>query len=315
MLKLAIIGDIHNCWDEDDLVYFNQSDYDAILFVGDLPGRLHTTTISVAKSMAKIRKRALYMPGNHDAVTTMQLIAEIRRGPKLIERLSKHHEKQCAELREALGNIEYCGYSKHTIESSDTKVDVVAGRPHSMGGPYLGYAPYLRRQFAVESIEDSGEKLKRIVDSCDHSILFFAHNGPTGLGEKRDDIWGCDFSSTEGDFGDADLEMAMMHASSSKNNLGVVAGHMHQTLRGGGFRKWFVQREDSVYINAARVPRIFKDQGEKLHHHVALHIQNQKKKDDTLGVTIKENQQAVEVAEVFVSKGPTEFQERRVALT
>jgi hypothetical protein len=52
----------------------------------------------------------------------------------------------------------------------------------------------------------------------------------------------------------------------------VVAGHMHRTLRGGGQRRWKVQENGSLYVNAACVPRVFSHNGETLRHHVALRL-------------------------------------------
>ena len=62
-------------------------------------------------------------------------------------------------------------------------------------------------------MQESAERLKELVDECPaERIIFFAHNGPTGLGEDRSDIWGCDFRPAGGDFGDPDLRIAIDHA-------------------------------------------------------------------------------------------------------
>jgi uncharacterized protein (TIGR04168 family) len=164
------------------------------------------------------------------------------------------------------------GYSRHEFSFGGLDFAILAARPHSMGGPALGCAPYLRRAFGVASMEESAERLKQLVDECPtERILFLAHNGPTGLGEARSDIWGCDFRPAEGDFGDPDLRIAIDHARArSKQILAVVAGHMHHALVGGGERRCLVEQEGLLHVNAARTPRIFVLGEQRLHHHVVL---------------------------------------------
>jgi len=55
-----------------------------------------------------------------------------------------------------------------------------------------------------------------------------------------------------------------------KNVRAVIAGHMHHHLKGGGQRRWRVERDGTLYLNAARVPRIFPRGGRTLRHHVEL---------------------------------------------
>ena len=56
-------------------------------------------------------------------------------------------------------------------------------------------------------MDASVERLKFLVDVCDDApILFLAHNGPSGLGDRANSIWGCDFREKEEDWGDRDLD-------------------------------------------------------------------------------------------------------------
>jgi uncharacterized protein (TIGR04168 family) len=170
--------------------------------------------------------------------------------------------------------VPLCGYSLHTFGPGGSELAVLAARPHSMGGARLGFGRHLRRVFAVDSLEASARRLTALIDECPHSrLVVLAHNGPTGLGETRADIWGCDFRAGEGDFGDPDLRAAIDHADAvGKRVVAVVAGHMHHGLRGGGTRQWQVHAEGRLYVNAARVPRVFRENGVVLRHHVALEI-------------------------------------------
>ena len=143
-----------------------------------------------------------------------------------------------------------------------------------MGGSSISFAPHMAEAYGVRSFEDSVLKLKRCVDdSSARRVLFLAHNGPTGLGSARNDLWGCDFRTEEGDFGDEDLRIAIDYArEQGKLVLAVVAGHMHHRLRGGGKRKWYERKDGVLYVNAARVPRMFEERGHAYHHHVDLTV-------------------------------------------
>lgn len=272
-MKLAVIGDVHHAWSEVDTTYFNASDHDAVLFVGDIYNFSMQRGLRAAAELASLEKPALLVPGNHDAVHPAQLAAEITRRPSLIRLASIGHTQRVKELREAVGGVQVGGYSVHRLSDD---LDVIAGRPHAMGGSTMSFAPHLAEAYDVYTIEDSARRLKRCVDESDaQKVLFLAHNGPTGLGDKRGDLWGADFRREEGDFGDRDLREAIDHARTrGKQVLAVLAGHMHHRVRGGGKRRWCERRDGILYVNAARVPRIFEEDGGVYHHHVDLLIES-----------------------------------------
>ena len=228
--------------------------------------------LRAAAELAKLQKPALLVPGNHDAVHPAQLAAEITRSVSLIRITAYGHAQRVRELREAVGGVQVGGYSVHHVGS---ETDVIVGRPHAMGGSSISFAPHMAEAYGVRSLEDSVQKLKRCVDdSSAPRVLFLAHNGPIGLGSARNDIWGCDFRKEEGDFGDEDLRIAIDYARErGKQVLAVVAGHMHHRLRGGGKRNWYERQDGVLYVNAARVPRIFEERGHAYHHHVDLTIE------------------------------------------
>ncbi len=273
-LRIAVIGDVHLLWDAADVRYFNASAYDLILFVGDLAAYSHTGALAVAMSIAQLRRPTLVLLGNHDGVHVGQLIAEMRRSDQMSFMLGAGQARRCDELSTALGAATIGGYTLHQAPSGGDDLAIVAGRPHSMGGSYIAYRRHLERRFGVASIDESARRLCGLVDAAGQQrLIFFAHNGPTGLGSARSDIWGCDFRKAEGDWGDEDLRVAITHArSAGKRVLAVVAGHMHHAVRGGGRRRWQLERDGTVYVNAARVPRIFDRDGRRYRHHVALEV-------------------------------------------
>lgn len=268
-MKLAVIGDIHGCWVDADTDYFNQGEYDALLFVGDLPPLIGS--LPVARRLAGLRIPAFLIPGNHDAVTAPQFLAELRQRRRLAAVLSVGHARREAQLRAALGPVKLVGYSLDKLDWAGKPLGLLAARPYSMGGDRVYFLPHMKRQYGVASFEDSAAKLRALVDQAPPDLIVLAHNGPAGLGNARTDIFGCDFARNGGDFGDPDLRAAIDYALQSGRRVhAVMAGHMHHRLKRGGFRGyWQVARDGVLYVNAARVRRI---KGE-LRHHVALTLE------------------------------------------
>ena len=76
-VRLAIIGDVHLHFNEHDVSYFNRSDYDLVLFVGDLVNYAPWRGAQVWSLIQQLNKPTLFMPGNHDGTNVFQLIAEV----------------------------------------------------------------------------------------------------------------------------------------------------------------------------------------------------------------------------------------------
>lgn len=285
MANIAIVGDVHLHFDEVDVTYFNQSDYDLILFVGDLSNYRPRTGLPIARRIAQIEKPVVFIPGNHDATNILQLAAEIWQKSLLAQLGAIGQKWRVRALEKALGTAVPTGYSTHPFP----QFDLVAARPFSMGGPSLSFQPYMQRRYNINNLDESAERLRQCVDQT-HSnrLIFLAHNGPTGLSQAPADIWGCDFKPAGGDFGDPDLEQAVAYAKKQgKQVLAVIAGHLHHRTKGGKQRQWLVEQDGTTYVNAARVPRIFEQDGQVLRHHVRLVVE----------------ETAVTVEEIFDSSG------------
>lgn len=274
--QLALIGDVHAYWTDFDLQYFNHSNYDALLFTGDLPRFVGGK--KDARALSGLSKPTILVPGNHDGSTLQQFSAELKNWEGLCERTARGQVNRMQAYEQALGPVQLGGYSLHSLTLGNRQVDVLVGRPHSMGGDRLYFAPYLRERFGIENLEQSEQRLKELVDKAADELLFLAHNGPAGLGEQPDSIWGCDFNPELGDFGDTDWRAAIDYAcSQGKRVWAVVGGHMHHHVkRQGGERCWHVEQAGVHYLNAARVPRIFKHEGGLRHHHLCLTLSEER---------------------------------------
>ena len=266
-IRLACIGDIHTFWDAADTQYFNQSDYAGLLFTGDLPR--FTNSTPVARRLAELDKPAWLIPGNHDGSTPLQFIAELRGWSRISDWYGGSMPCRVREIDQALGSIQCGGYRRFDL---DGETALITARPHAMGPNRFYFRRYLRDTFGVSNFEDSTRLLVSLIDQAPKRLIFLAHNGPAGLGDKPSDIWGCDFAPQFGDFGDPDLRAAIDYAKQAgKEVLAVVAGHMHHhRKRGSGKRSTAVREAGVLYLNAARVARV-RDQG-NLRHHVELTV-------------------------------------------
>ena len=281
--RIGVIGDLHGQWDDWDLAHFDRSDYDMLMFTGDLGGGTPGSGMNIAKSISRLRLPTLVMPGNNDAADIARLSAEFghQRGLSRILTSKRDDDRHGGEAR--LG-----GYSLHRLRSHDLDVTVIAARPHSLGGPELTFAELIEETHGIASIDASSSHLTALIDRTEtEKLIFLSHNGPTGFGDQPADMWGCDFKPGGGDWGDPDLAHAIDYARRSGHEvLAVIAGHMHLRTKQGEERPWRREVSETVYINAARVPRIASERGEVLRHHVSVQIEAE----------------TIEADEVFVSQ-------------
>lgn len=252
-LTLGVVGDVHQSIYPEDIEYFNGSDIDLLLFVGDLAQHTGRGGRRLCKVLGYLQKPTLIIPGNHDSIPFVQ---------RMQVHLAGHPW------------VSIVGYSQHSLCIDGVPWTLIAARPHSVGGDALRYPEYLQSEFGVASMAASGERLCRLVEESESEhLMFLAHNGPSGLGAEATDIWGCDFRPEGGDYGDEDLRVAIAHAHRLQKHVGLVAaGHMHHRLRSGGQRNWCVQQKGCQYVNAARVPRVWSTEQGFMHHYVRVEI-------------------------------------------
>lgn len=272
--QIAVIGDLHSAWDDEDVAYFNQSSYALLLFTGDLGASSRQDGLRIAKSISQLERDALVMPGNNDVEQYGLLASELAYRAGMRSLMQEINSVTDTGLRPTESRARVCGYSRHVFSFAGNRITILSGRPFSMGGPQLAFAADLENDFGVPDLEASTARLLQLVDGVrTRDVIFLSHNGPAGFGAEPHSPWGNDFRSDGGDWGDPDLAAAIVRAKELDLRVrAVIGGHMHSPLRGGGPRTWQVERDGTLYINPARVPRIYRGEAGLVRHHVALRL-------------------------------------------
>src|SRR5512134_3020298 len=130
--KVAVIGDLHGSWDDWDVAYFNASDYELLLFTGDLGSGTGEAGVKIARSIARLAKPALVMPGNNDVAFQPAIAAELAHQRGLIELLAVGPRARSRALGASSGQVELCGYSLHALSLGGRALTLLAGRPNAL---------------------------------------------------------------------------------------------------------------------------------------------------------------------------------------
>src|SRR5699024_7774653 len=143
-MKLAVIGDIHGFWDERDTDFFNSSNYDGLLFVGDFAR--WTNSLPVARQLARLTRPAWAIAGNHDAVSKTQLMAEIKSRRLICHITGLGMARRVRALAAALGPVQLNAFS---VDALDDNLSLLTARPHAMGPDRFYYKGYMKRQYGI----------------------------------------------------------------------------------------------------------------------------------------------------------------------
>ncbi|GET43446.1 TIGR04168 family protein [Microseira wollei] len=248
VIKIAVVGDVHDQWEEEDARALAHLGVDLVLFVGDFGNE----SVEVVRAIAclNIPKAAVF--GNHDAWYTATEWG--RKKCPYDRRKEDRVQEQLDLMREA-----DVGYSK--LDFPQLNLTVVGGRPFSWGGPEWKYNQFYQERFGVSSLEKSTERILAAAQSAAYeNLIFLGHNGPVGLGARPEDPCGKDWEPIGGDFGDPDLAEAIAQTKQMGKWVPLVTfGHMHHHLR---HTKKYLRKavctspDGTVYLNAASVPRI-----------------------------------------------------------
>ncbi|GER44591.1 calcineurin-like metallo-phosphoesterase super family protein [Striga asiatica] len=308
-IRIAIVGDVHNDWNlEEDTKALQLLKPDLVLFTGRCTGDFGNENVDIVRSISNLDFATAVILGNHDAWKTRKFAPKyhlmtflshtflsilvfpmneesfhlpvleqfpvgtilLRKEKDSIFALPLSVEKDAVQLQlEYLGEA-HVGYRR--LDFPNFKLSIVGGRPFSCGGDYMFRNKLLAARYSVHKMDESAKRIYQaaLTTPTDHSVIFLAHNGPTGLGSNVDDICGRDWVPEGGDHGDPDLAVAIsqLKATTKQSIKLVVFGHMHKELAyGKGVRKMIVVGDDStVYLNGAIVPRVKTISNEQVSH-------------------------------------------------
>lgn len=246
-LQIAIAGDIHDQWTQADNQALVNLGVDLALFVGDFGNE----AVDIVRLIAQLPLPKAAIFGNHDAWYSAS-----DWGRKQCP-YDRHREDRVQQQFDLLGDAQV-GYGKKDFP--ELNLSVVGSRPFSWGGKEWKNRSFLKKKYGVSNFQDSITQIVTAAQAttCDR-LIFLGHNGPTGLGDRPEDICGQDWPPLGGDHGDPDFEAAIAQSRALGKPIPLVTfGHMHHRLRhtqtllrtSHGWDEW-----NTLYLNAAHVPR------------------------------------------------------------
>lgn len=248
-MRIAIVGDVHDQWSAADNLALQHLKVDLVVFVGDFGNE----AVEVVREVAAVSIPKAVIMGNHDAWYSASSWGK-QKAP-----YDQSQEDRVQQQLDLLGEA-HVGFSKLDFPQLD--VSVVGSRPFSWGGFTWRNSQFYRDRYQIKNFEESTQQIvKSAQDAASQTLIFIAHNGPAGLGKQTESICGRDWKAEGGDYGDPDLTEAIAQTQSLGKSIPLVTfGHMHHELKipRGKRRKLVEVREQTVYLNAACVPRVIK---------------------------------------------------------
>lgn len=257
-ISIAVVGDVHDQWDEQDHLALKHLGIDLVLFVGDFGNE----SIQVVSKIASLDIPKAVILGNHDSWYTASPWGR-KKAP--YDRTKEDRVQQQLDL---LGDA-HVGYGR--LDLPQFNLSVVGSRPFSWGGSEWKNSDFYRDRYNITSFAAS---TLRIVENAQNSpydnLICIGHNGPFGLGDQPEDTCGRDWNPLGGDHGDPDFAEAIEKILALGKSIPLVTfGHMHHSLRHRKDRlRTIINTSDTgtVYLNAACVPRIKKQENKILHN-------------------------------------------------
>ena len=248
-ITIAVVGDVHDLWEQEDQIALQHLGVDLVLFVGDFGNE----AVEIVRNIAAVNLPKAAIMGNHDAWYTASSWGR-KKAP-----YDHSTEDRVQQQLDLLGET-HVGFDK--LDFPQFALSVVGSRPFSWGGSTWKNNQFYRDRYGIKNFAESTQQIVESANNTAHeTLIFIAHNGPYGLGDKTESICGRDWKVDGGDYGDPDLTEAIAQIHSSGKSIPLVTfGHMHHDLKNPrGKRRNIVEtREKTVYFNAACVPRITK---------------------------------------------------------
>ena len=255
-VKIAVVGDVHALWEDEDAIALKHLGVDLVLFVGDFGNE----SVDVVRRIASIDLPNAAILGNHDAWYTASDWGR-KRCP-----YDRNKEDWVQQQLDLLGEA-HVGYGY--LDFPNLKLSVVGSRPFSWGGEVWKNEQFYQERYGVTNFEESIDRIVAAAKSAAYeTIVFLGHNGPVGLGARPEDPCGRDWQPLGGDYGDPDFAEAIAQTKAMGKEIPLVTfGHMHHNLR---HTKQHLRTaistssEGTVYLNSASVPRIIQTESDRL---------------------------------------------------
>lgn len=249
-ITIAVVGDVHDLWDQEDELALQHLGVDLVLFVGDFGNE----SVEIVRQIAAVNIPKAVIMGNHDAWYSASSWGR-QKAP--YDRTKEDRVQQQLDL---LGDT-HVGFSK--LDFAQFNLSVVGSRPFSWGGSTWRNKQFYGDRYQVNNFEESTARILAAAQEAIHdTIIFIGHNGPSGLGDEPEAICGKDWKPVGGDYGDFDLANAIAKVKILGKSIPLVTfGHMHHHLKyPPDSRRKIVNlgNDGIIYLNAACVPRLIK---------------------------------------------------------
>jgi uncharacterized protein (TIGR04168 family) len=252
MVRIAVVGDVHDKWSTAiEAPLLRGLGVDLVLFVGDFGNE----AVALVEDIARLDMPKAVMFGNHDAWYSATHEGKARCP------YDRTKEDWVQRQLDAVGE-DFVGYGAKRFEALG--LTVVGARPFSWGGPDWKNSSFYQTRFGVKGFDESVEKIMAGVGDGE-TLIFMGHNGPAGLGSEAEAPCGKDWGEVRGDYGDPDFAVAVDRCKSLGKAVPLATfGHMHHGLRHRQDceRRSMVFQSDTLYLNAAAVPRVREMGGE-----------------------------------------------------
>jgi uncharacterized protein (TIGR04168 family) len=249
VIKIAVVGDIHEQWEPEDGIALQRLGVDLVLFVGDFGNE----SVAIVRAIAALDLPKAVILGNHDAWYTASEWGR-RKCP-----YDRQQEDRVQQQLDLLGHA-HVGYGY--LDFPALNLSVVGGRPFSWGSSDWKNADFYRDRYGIENFAQSTARIAQSAAATSSEVvIFLGHNGPFGLGDRPTDPCGKDWHPAGGDYGDPDFAEAIAQTRLLDKQIPLVAfGHMHHHIRHTNeMRRSIVASPTGpIYLNAAAVPRIVK---------------------------------------------------------